>query len=345
MLLEPQARRTWLTRGPYLTAGLYLLLLAPHLQWALHQGFPTAEHFYKASQSTRGIGNWLIALLGFAGGQAAVMAPAALLVIVLARAGNHERQLSLGSVATTFDRRFVAALAIGPFLVAVLVSAMTGREFLVHWGYPMWCFIGLFVVVFLTPTVSEVGLRQFGRAWASVFLIMALLYATAITIVPYLRQAGISGVTKGFMTKHFLDRQQQPHFPGPELAQAITRQWHATFGSRLAYVVGNKWVAGNVAFFSPDRPSVFLGGHPEESPWIDVASLHELGAAVVWDPDQIELEGRMKQRLPEMEIQPPLMLPWATSAALPPLSIGWAIIRPRPPGSGNSASGKANGMP
>src|SRR5262249_59510451 len=41
LLLEPQARRCWRTPGPYLSAGLCLVLLAPHLWWVCGHGFPT----------------------------------------------------------------------------------------------------------------------------------------------------------------------------------------------------------------------------------------------------------------------------------------------------------------
>src|SRR5262249_26367816 len=50
MLVEPRARRRWRTPGPYLCAGLCLLLLAPHLWWAFRHGFQTVEHIRQVSR-------------------------------------------------------------------------------------------------------------------------------------------------------------------------------------------------------------------------------------------------------------------------------------------------------
>lgn len=216
ILIEPQARRSWRTPGPYVSAGLCLLLLAPHLWWAAQHGFPTVHRFTYSAEPTGGFDERLAAVAGFAGGDLALVALAGLLIVLLGSAQHSEKRVPLAGAPTTFDHRFVATLALGPILLTLGAAAASGRVFRVHWGYAMWSLIGLFAVIFLVPTVQEAGLRRFGRAWAATFLFVALLYAGAHTLAPYAR---------GDLAWHLLDRfQEEAAFPSQELADPEDRQ-------------------------------------------------------------------------------------------------------------------------
>jgi hypothetical protein len=337
MLAEPQARRSWRTAGPYIAACLYVVLLLPHAWWAASQDFPTAAYVYRASRGTRGLADWLGTTSLFTAGQLASMAPAALMLAVLSAGARSPARSLVGTSADRFDRRFVATLAFGPFVTSIAMSAATGRELLIHWGCPMWSFIGLFAVMFLTPTVGGAGLRRFAGVWIALFVAVAAVYAAAQTLLPYARQPAFARFTDRLLSQHFLDRQQQPSFPGPELAREITARWHARFGDQLSYVVGNKFVAGNVAFFSPDHPSVLIAGIPRQSPWVDMNALLERGA-VVLSADR-DMDAKLEKRFPPMEKQVPIVLPWDSGAALPPVEIVWWIIPPR------RASGASGSVP
>jgi hypothetical protein len=329
MLIEPQARRCWRTPGPYVSVGLCLVLLAPHLWWVSRHGFPTVHRFSYSAEPTNGFGERLVAVAGFAGGELALVALAGLLVVLLGLRHGEKRVL-LVRAPTAFDRSFVATLALGPLFVTLVAATASGLVFRVHWGYAMWSLIGLFAVIFLVPTVDEVCLRRFARAWAGTFLCVALLYAGANTLAPY---------AHGNFGWHLLDRfHKEAAFPSRELAEQITRRWQEKVGEPLAFVVGSKWVAGHVSFFSADHPLVLRDGSPGESPWIDMDELRRCGAVIIWDPDKdFKTGGRYpgwladtgpQEQFPTMEIQPPIILSWSTGAALPPLQVMWGILHP-----------------
>lgn len=330
MIVEPRARRSWSTPGPYVCAAVCVALLAPHLWWMVRQNFPTIHYAVGETVPAATALEWVIFPLGFVGAQLAAMAPIGLLVAVLRRRGAAEQPIPLAGSATSFDRRFVAAMALGPFLVAFAISALSGLEFKSPWGSPMWCFIGLFTVLFLAPATSPGGLRRFLGAWVGVFLIVAGAYVGSTVGVPYLLQTGWSG-WPGFLSKHFLFRLELSHFPAETLARRITEFWRAETGSRLTYLIGKNRVAGNIAFHSIDRPSVLINADPLDSPWIDMADLRERGAVVVWDQDHggAEMEARVKQLFPEVVMQPPLRPAWDTGAKVPPLRIAWGLIYPK----------------
>ena len=342
MLAEPYARRCWRTPGPYLCAGLCVLLLVPHLWWGLQHDFPTIERFHESAKPTDGVLHHLLAFAGFTGGQLAIVLPAALLTIALVGFRRGAPRLSLRGAPTPFDRRFVATLALGPFLVTVLAAALTTLNFRVHWGQAMWCLSGLFTVVFLVPTADRAGLRRFGGVWAGLFLVIALVYAGSNSSVSYVRSLGFPVLAEGSEAEHVMYRmQREADYPAQDLADAVTNRWHEKVGDRLAYVVGNKWVAGNIAFFSPDHPLVVRDGRPEDSPWIDAETLRRRGAVIVWDlgHDSNGISATLQRRFPMMELQPPLALPWKTDAKVPPVRIMWGIVYP------SEASGLSPSVP
>jgi 4-amino-4-deoxy-L-arabinose transferase-like glycosyltransferase len=332
MLAEPQARRAWRTPGPYLAAALCLLLLAPHLLWALRHGLPTVRHVAAVSRPTVGLLDHAMALLGFVGGELGIVVLSGAMLLALAwRDRPGEPRLALAGAPDGFDRRFVATMALGPFALLLAGAVASGVEFRVHWGFAMWSLLGLCAVLFAVPTASRAGLRRLAASWAAVFVAAGAAYAAINGAAPYARELLATNADRALPARHLLRRLQgEGSFPAPELAAFVTREWQRRTGTPLAYVIGNKWVAGNVAFFSPDHPLVLRDGDPAASPWIDMAALRQRGALLVWDStrDDDRLTGVLQERFPTMAMQPPLTLPWATGARLPPLRLSWAVLYP-----------------
>ena len=232
---------------------------------------------------------------------------------------------------TTFDRRFVAALALGPILLLLAIAVAKGIELRVHWGYAMWCFSGLFAVVFLVPRADDATLRRFGRAWACVFAATALAYAGLNGISSFSFSSDTPALVRQLLPNFMMRRfQEEADYPAREIAAAITQRWHEEVGGPLPYLIGKKWIAGNVSFFSPDHPLVLRDGDPARSPWIDMAALAEHGAVVLWDSSRGDdgAAANLQRAYPMVEMQPPLLVPWHTGADLPPLRILWGIVRP-----------------
>jgi 4-amino-4-deoxy-L-arabinose transferase-like glycosyltransferase len=336
MLLEPQARRVWRTPGPYLCAALCLLLLVPHLWWASRHNFPTIAHIDQVSRPTRGILDHIVALGGFVGGELGLICLAGFLLLTLALSQADNRKISLAGPPTIFDRRFVAAMALGPIGLLLAGAVVSDVEFRVHWAYAMWCFIGLFAVVFLVPVVDKRAVRRFPWAWAGVFVLVALLFAGANGFASRASPLRLPSVSWEIPSKHVLRRlQREADFPAHQLANAITEGWQQRIGAPLAYVIGNKRIAGNISFFSTDHPLVLRDGNPEGSPWINMTDLRRQGAVVVWEPDDDtnNISTSLQQRFPSMEMQPPILIPSPSNPELPPRRFLWGILAPAAPAS------------
>src|SRR5580700_5701329 len=71
--------------------------------------------------------------------------------------GARERGPGGGRVyaADAFDRRIVTLLAFGPGLAMIALIAVSGRGTFAMWGYPLWLFVGLWIVLMLRVALDR----------------------------------------------------------------------------------------------------------------------------------------------------------------------------------------------
>ena len=179
------------------------------------------------------------------------------------------------------------------------------------WGGPLWCFIGLFAVTRMRQLIVPESLPRFALVWTQVFSLPVTAFAVA--------QLVGSPANK---------REKKAHFPGAALAGAITAQWHERTGQKLRFVVGRTWLAGNVAFYSADRPSLFVDAAPRLSPWVKSEALSRAGAVLVWSAarDGEAIPAALGAAFPAAERQEPI----ASRGRNHDRRIGWAIVLPQP---------------
>ena len=57
--------------------------------------------------------------------------------------------------ADAFDRRIVAWLAFGPVAAVLALAAVSGRGTIAMWGYPIWLYLGVFLVIVAHRKLDE----------------------------------------------------------------------------------------------------------------------------------------------------------------------------------------------
>ena len=124
-------------------------------------------------------------------------------------------------IGSPFARRYITALALGPFLFTTLVATLAARMPVPMWGYPLWCFAPLAFLMWCKPPLDNSALRQFTVALVAVFLVLLGAYAADEQLEPLFR-----------------NRQKATHFPGREIARIVTDRWHQQTGTPLRYVGG-----------------------------------------------------------------------------------------------------------
>lgn len=110
----------------------------------------------------------------------------------------------------------------------------------------------------------------------------------------------------------------------------MTQEWRSNFHTPLTYVAGSRWIGGNIEFYSPDHPSVFMEWNNIKTTWINEADLKRKGAIFVWDISRNKtLPEEVKNRYPRLAQATVREFEWHRNQYhLPPIKIGVAMLPP-----------------
>jgi len=320
LIFDRDARRAWRTPGPWLGMAVALVIASPHLVWLVNNDFLPFGYVDARSAPAHGWYDYLQHPIVFLFGQLFFMVP----TLIIAAMWAWPRQAAANTTASTaaadqgvadaFDRRIVTLLAFGPAAAMVALIAASGRGAVTMWGYPLWIFVGLWIVL-TVPNARELRrLQRTVAAWAVVFAGLAIAFAADYTALPLLDH-----------------RYRTAFFPGDALANELTQRFHAATGNqKLRYVIGTMWLGGNVGHYSPDRPEVLIDGLPARAPWIDLADLRAKGAILVWNVgDFAHLPPAFAAVAPTAQVGAPFTLT-GRRFGLGVEHFGWAVLMPQP---------------
>jgi hypothetical protein len=310
LLLDPDARRRLAGPGPWIAAAVALAVMAPHLVWLVQNDFLPFQYAEARAAAARGALDHLINPAAFLDGQAFFLLPALLIAAPLfwPRGKTVAR-----SGADAFDRRIVTLLAFGPTATLFVVALLSGRGTQSTWGYPLWLFLGLWLVMFAPAALERTRLAHLGALWAIVFAVFVAAFAADYLVLP-----------------NFDHRYRAAFFPGDLLSAAMTQRFEQATGKKPAYIIGSMWDGGNVAHYSNQypQPRVLIDGLPRRAPWIDMTDLRARGAVLVWtESDQNVLPENLAAIAPGAEIGAPFDLPFYRGGGY--AHVGWAILRPQ----------------
>jgi len=309
LLLDRDARRHMATPGPYVAAAVALIVMAPHLGWLVQNDFlPFAYAEHRAAPS-RGVIDHVWHPAQFAIGQLFFLLPSFLIALPLVIPRKRERRRPRAA-ADALDHRIVALLAFGPFVTVIVLAALTGRGAIAMWGYPLWLFLGVFIVLVAPRALDAARVRRIAEIWAAVFAVFALVFVATYAVMP-----------------HFDHRYRAVFYPGERLAEEVTRGFRAATGQPLRYVIADMFQGGNVAHYSSDHPRVLIDGKPERAPWIALSDLKRRGAVVAWEGGELtKIPPQFRDLAAGAEVQSPLRLTYRHGDGQ--LRAGWAILKP-----------------
>lgn len=274
MLFTPEGRRAFRTPGPYLGALLFAVISLPNLIWlagndmvafryafdraALDSGAPAFEFSYDRllKYPLRSLSRTLSVLV-------VPLIPFFLLFF------RRDREMSSGA----FERRFVALLAWGPFVLTLLFSVISGGSLNYSWVVPCFPMFGLFLVLWYKPYINRFSLRGFTGFVVILWIVFAAIFAVrSLWQQPYLKRGC-----------------DYENFPGKALSRRVTEEWRSRYGTPLPFVIGDRRESCNVTVYSADRPESYFSANPNFSQWIDENEIREKGAVILFD-------GRPKRR-------------------------------------------------
>ncbi|WP_085314362.1 glycosyltransferase family 39 protein [Derxia lacustris] len=353
LLWERRLGEARLWRGIALAAPVTLAVLAPHLAWGFAHDFPTL-HYVEHSVGEMHQSNRFVNLWGFTSTQVVRLLPVALglgLLHWLERRRNGEpgaatagdaapglpaaRGSDGASAATSLaarraallcaaDRRFVLALGLGPLLITLGLALFGGMFIDSPWASMYFLFAGWLALLLWPPAAVDAGARDAGLArFAGVVLAIQLLLA-----VGYL-------LGNTVLPDRFGHRGRS-NYPGAAISAAAAAAWDEDRRGPLRIVVGDTWLAGNIAIHRQPVPAVFIDGDTVKSPWVGPDDVAACGALVVIDDSQRGASGdpagagtlALYERTGARGV---IERTWANDK-LPPARLRWGVIE-RTPGA------------
>jgi 4-amino-4-deoxy-L-arabinose transferase-like glycosyltransferase len=322
LLLDPAARRTLTTPGPYVAAGVMLLVAAPHLVWLVQNDF-LPFHYAEARSALKGHGHHALNPFLFVAAQLGWLIPSLLIASPLFYPPDKLPRTMSTAKPDAFDRRIVTLLAFGPAAVLLVGALASGRGLVSMWGYPLWLYLGLWIVMMAPLAYEQFRVVRLVGIWGLITTIYAIAFIIQYGVLP-----------------HFDHRYRASVFPGDRLAVHIADGFRAATGRPLAYVISTMWLGGNIGHYTTERPRTLIDGKPARAPWIDLSDLRARGAAVVWiRGDTATLPAEYAGIADGAEVQPPFTLPmrWGNGE----VTFGWAVLKPTGDDTHQSNSGNA----
>ncbi|MGB8142568.1 MAG: glycosyltransferase family 39 protein [Pseudolabrys sp.] len=310
ILYDREARKVLATPGPYIAVVAALITMAPHIVWLVQNDFLPFIYAEHRALPSRGLVDHIWHPLQFGVGQAFFLVPSLLIALPLFFPRRRANEMALS--ADTFDRRVVNWLALGPFATVVAMSAISGRGTVAMWGYPLWLFLGLWIVLFTHRVLDESRLARVLLIWAAVFACLALAFIANYGVLP-----------------NYDHRYRAVFFPGSDLGRELSQRYRAATGRPISYVIGSMWDGGNVGHYAPEHPRVLIDGKPERAPWIDLADLRSKGAVVLWTAGDLNaVPPGLRNVAVDAAVQPPFVLHDLRGGSS--TNVGWAILYPKP---------------
>ena len=263
LFLSAEGRKCWKRPGVYLAGAVFLVLVLPNLVWLWKHDFIAIS--YAMDRARLDTPTDLAARLEF------VLDTTKQFVwrLVLPLAALLIFRRSAKKTQDVFGRNVILAAALGPFALSIVFILATGGEVLTPWLTPYFVFSTPLLVMWYRPLPE----RRTFRCFAALMIVAAVVFTAFFGYEflhkrPYLRKGTTYNV-----------------WPGRAVSDAVTRQWHERYRKPLPYVIGDRTVTCNVAFYSPDRPTAFFDHQVELSPWIDPADVRRRGGVILWTGD------------------------------------------------------------
>jgi Dolichyl-phosphate-mannose-protein mannosyltransferase len=312
VLFDRDARKFLTTPGPYVALATALVVMAPHLVWLASNDFLPFAYAEHRALPSRGLIDHVWHPLQFAVSQLFFLIPSLLIALPLFWPRRGVSEPPVAPSADAFDRRIVSLLAFGPMTTVLALSAITGRGTVAMWGYPLWLFAGVWLVLTARRVLDDKRLGSVGLTWAVMFIGLAIAFIGNYGVLP-----------------NYDHRYRAVFFPGGNLGRELSQRYHVSTGKPLAYVIGSMWDGGNTAHYAPEQPRVLIDGAPARAPWIDLDDLKRRGAVVVWTTGDLQaLPVELRTVAADAAVQQPFLLQFRRGDQV--LYVGWAILLPKP---------------
>ena len=257
-LFHPKRREYFRSGAPWVTAGVFVVVVAPHVWWLIANDFPPIT-WVTTRRIAASFGDTLGSMVEYLGGTLGYAAVAIALVFVFVR--PLPAALSDGFVPRD-HRRTAAIMFWTPLLLPLVAALITGTSLLSLWSTPA---LNLLPVMLLGSPLVSVSRAAVLRI-ASVMTLVTLLIVAASPLVAF------SLLKNGVENDAAYARL---------LMQATEREWHKAIDRPLKLIGGPFALVSSAAFYGKDHPSTYAHFSRYLSPWADDERIRRDGMAIL----------------------------------------------------------------
>jgi 4-amino-4-deoxy-L-arabinose transferase-like glycosyltransferase len=310
VLLLPENRHFFRERGVYLAAFVCLSVITPHVVWLFQNDFLTIHYVFRRVGDSPAWINHLANPLFFLRDEAYALIVPSLLLMSLC----FPRTLKVPSEKLRWnnssDVRIMLCLGLIPLMLAVLLSLLTGIKLHIMWGSALFSLWGILFMLLFSPQLDTRKVYRF------LIILLVLFFVFQVGYILSIRYA---------------KNGSSAHFPGRAIAYTLTKDWHQRYKQPLSYVVGSRWLTGNLAFYSGDHPVAWIDADSALAPTIDLADLKCKGALFIWDT-QVHGQQVPKEFLPFIGDNKAIVevkhFAWQTAPTATPVQVKFIFVAP-----------------
>ena len=322
LIVNQEARKSFLIAGFYWGIALFLLLCTPNILWVMgHNGIAFAYALSRAGigtcVKTVTVADHFLHPFVFLLNEISAILPAFLLFRFCFTANRISKP-------NDFNLLYLSFMLLGPIGLTILFTMATGADTYFSWGTPLFNQFGLFLMVLFQPSFTEMQIKRFLKGLLLISLTWVILFLWEETLHPYFKHKG-----------------RYEHFPGRLIAADLSHEWQALYHTPLAYIAGNRLEAVNLSHYCYPHPDCFFEWNPELSPWFEESALKKQGGIFIWrilEDRDIRLPKYIRRRFPNLSIQPVHIYHWLLPfnwlqkffKPLPPIKVGVAFLPPKP---------------
>jgi 4-amino-4-deoxy-L-arabinose transferase-like glycosyltransferase len=251
-------REYFRSAAPWVTSGVFLVLIAPHVWWLVANNFPPIT-WVTTRRLAASFGDTLGSMAEYLGGTAGYAAVALALVLLFVRPG---RAALADGLLPHDERRIAAILFWMPLLLPLLAALFTGASLLSLWSTPA---LNLLPVMLLGSSLVAAPRIAVLRI-ASVVTLLTLLIVAASPLVAFAQLK--NGVENNAAYARVL-------------MEATEREWHKTTDKPLKLIAGPFALVSSAAFYGKDQPSTYAHFSKYLSPWADDGRIARGGMAIL----------------------------------------------------------------
>ena len=211
----------------YFIAGpITLLILLPHIIWLTENNYMTITY---GLQRTGGVGSFidhLIYPLIFLIKQIGLLIPFLFMSFFLVKKINIKFNLK--------DKKLVFLLLtiVAPIFLMLLTTMVMGAKIRTMWMTPFYLFAGTLTIYIFKSQINLNKLKNFATIFTILFIFSPFAYVY-ISIT---------------------QTEKRTDFPGKEKAKEVQILWDKEYKSKINYVIGDEWYAGNLSYHLKSRP-------------------------------------------------------------------------------------------